>query len=260
MRRSSRQGMYVLIAMVLACVAHGRWAQASQAPPPGPPPTPRAMAPIDLAGTWVSIVNEDWRWRMVTAPQGDFPGIPLNEQGRKVAAAWNPAADGSCLAFGAPALLRMPTRVRISWENDRTLTLETDNGQQTRRFYFDGPAPSGARSLQGRSAAEWQRPLPRPNPFGISAPGAPPAGPGGALKVVTTNLRAGWLRRNGVPFSERATVAEYFDRFPSPDGAEWFVVTTIVDDPVYLAGRFITSSHFRKEPDGSTWNPRPCKP
>jgi len=132
--------------------------------------------------------------------------------------------------------------------------------QQTRRFSFDGPAPSGARSLQGRSVAEWQRPLPRPNPFGISAPGAPPAGPGGALKVVTTNLRAGWLRRNGVPFSERATVTEHFDRFPSPDGAEWFVVTTIVEDPVYLTGRFITSSHFRKEPDGSKWNPRPCEP
>jgi hypothetical protein len=77
---------------------------------------------------------------------------------------------------------------------------------------------------------------------------------------VTTNLRPGWLRRNGVPYSERTTVTEYFDRFPAPDETEWMVVTTIVEDPAYLAGRYITSSHFRREADASQWSPRPCRP
>lgn len=252
----------VRILLVAAALLAGAQvaAQGPGAATPAPPPSPQASAPIDLVGTWVSIVNEDWRWRMVTAPAGDFPGIPLNEQGRKVAAAWDPKTEGSCLAFGAGGLMRMPTRVRISWENDRTLKLETDNGRQTRRFFFDARVAQGARSLQGHSLAEWKRTLSPSNPFGIAIPGGPPGGPGGALKVVTTNLRAGWLRRNGVPYSERAVVAEYFDRFPSPDGTEWFTVTTIVEDPVYLADRFITSSHFRREPDASKWTPRPCRP
>jgi hypothetical protein len=234
-------------------------AQGPPGAPAAPPPSPQASAPLDLTGYWVAIVNEDWRWRMVTPPQGDFPGIPLNEQGRKVAMAWNPETDGSCLAFGAAALLRMPTRMRITWENERTLKLETDNGQQTRRFHFDARAAQGPRSLQGNSVAEWRRTLAPSNPFGINAPGGPPGGPGGSLKVVTTNLRAAWLRRNGVPYSERAVVTEHFDRFPAPDGSEWLAVTTVVEDPMYLLSRFVTSSHFRREPDGSKWSPRPCR-
>jgi hypothetical protein len=78
--------------------------------------------------------------------------------------------------------------------------------------------------------------------------------------VVTTSLSGGWLRRNGVPYSARTTVTEYFDRFAVADGTEWFVVTTHVADPEYLQSRFVTSSHFRREADGSRWNPRPCKP
>lgn len=234
----------------------------------GPPQTPRAAAPIDLTGQWVSIVNEDWRWRMVTAAKGDFPGIPLNPAGRQIADAWDPGTDGSCRAFGAAGLLRMPTRVRISWSDDTTLKVETDNGQQTRLLTFTSRPVRGA-SLQGSSVAEWKRTLPPSNPFlGFAFGGGPPPSSGGSLKVVTTNLSGGWLRRNGVPYSARATVTEYFDRFPGPDGGdpstgsgqEWFVVTTTVEDPEYLLTRFVTSSHFRREPDESKWNPRPCKP
>jgi hypothetical protein len=228
--------------------------------PGEPPPTPRASAAIDLTGVWVAIVNEDWRWRMITAPRGDFPGIPLTPAGREIAMAWDPKTDGSCKAFGAAGLLRMPTRVRISWADDMTLKVETDNGQQTRLLSFDRARRAGAPSLQGHSVAEWQRTLAPGNPFGINLPGGPPPPPGGSLKVVTTNLSGGWLRRNGVPYSARATVTEYFDRFPGPDGAEWFTVTTQVVDPEYLFGRFVTSSHFRREPDASKWSPKPCKP
>jgi hypothetical protein len=240
--------------MLLAATAHAF----AQQPAPPAPRAPRDSAAIDLTGTWVSIVNEDWRWRMVTPPVGDFPGIPLNPAGLKIAKAWDPARDGSCLAFGAAGLLRMPTRVRITWETDRTLTLETDNGQQTRRLVFGQAAPPSTRTLQGQSAAEWIPTLPPSNPFGLAFPGGPPR-PGGSLKVVTTNLSGGWLRRNGVPYSENAVVTEYFDRFPVPNGGEWFVVTTVVDDPAYLLRSFVTSSHFRREPDDSKWSPRPCR-
>jgi len=225
--------------------------------PLGPPPSPQAGAPIDLTGYWVSIVNEDWRWRMVTPPVGDFPGIPLNPAAQKVARSWNPSTDGSCQAFGAAALLRMPMRVHITWENDRTLKIETDNGQQTRLLRFDPQGAPKPRSLQGDSLAVWERPVRGRGGFGPPPPGPPP--PGGTLKVVTTNLSGGWLRRNGVPYSENATVTEYFDRFPVPNDGEWFSVTTTVEDPTYLINRFVTSSHFRREADGSKWAPKPCR-
>ena len=249
------------VAVVAAVVMSWTAPAAAQFPPRGggPPATPRASAPIDLTGVWVSIVNEDWRWRMITAPRGDFPGLPLSPAGRQIAMAWDPKTDGSCQAFGAAALMRMPTRVRISWADDTTLKLETDNGQQTRLLHFGaGPGP-GAPSLQGDSAAAWQRTLPPNNPFGINFPGGPPPPPGGSLRVVTTNLSGGWLRRNGVPYSAKTTVTEFFDRFPVPDGSEWFVVTTQVVDSEYLLGRLVTSSHFRREPDASKWAPKPCR-
>jgi hypothetical protein len=256
----ARCGALLIGAVVTASTAQ---LPAQQFPPRGggPPPTPRASAPIDLTGTWVSIVNEDWRWRMITAPRGDFPGLPLSPAGREIAMAWDPKTDGSCKAFGAAALLRMPTRVRISWADDTTLKIETDNGQQTRLLRFGASGrPAPRPSLQGDSVAEWQRTLAPNNPFGINFPGGPPPPPGGSLRVATTNLTGGWLRRNGVPYSARTTVTEFFDRFAAPDKAEWFVVTTQVVDPEYLLGRHVTSSHFRREPDGSKWKPTPCKP
>jgi len=249
--------------VVVAAAVVMSWAAQSAAQFPqrggGPPLTPRASAPIDLTGVWVSIVNEDWRWRMITAPRGDFPGLPLSPAGREIAMAWDPKTDGSCKAFGAAAVMRMPTRVRISWADDVTLKIETDNGQQTRLLHFGAGRPPGAPSLQGDSAADWQRTLPPNNPFGINFPGGPPPPPGGSLRVVTTNLSGGWLRRNGVPYSAKTTVTEFFDRFPVPDGSEWFVVTTQVVDPEYLLGRLVTSSHFRREPDASKWTPKPCR-
>ncbi len=234
-------------ALVLALLGVSAGAQPPNA---GPPPSPRAAAPLDFTGQWVAIVNEDWRWRMMTPPKGDYPGIPLNAEGRKVAEAWDPAEDGSCKAYGAPGLMRMPTRLRIRWDGDDVIEIRTDAGRQIRRLEFAPSAP-GARSLQGVSAAEWVRP-----PVVGRRPVAPE---GGYLKVVTTNLGPGWLRKNGVPYSEDTVLTEYFDRFKGPDGSEWLMVTAVVEDPKYLAGRFITSSHFRREPQGGKWDPQACK-
>ena len=219
--------------------------------PPQAPPTPRAAAPVDLTGTWVSIVTEDWRWRMVTPAKGDVSSVPVNAEGRKIAESWDPATDGSCRAYGAAAIMRMPGRLRISWENDTTLKVETDAGQQTRILSFDAARAAGAPSLQGHSVASWERP-----PAGRGGPAPLAWAP---LKVVTRNLTGGWLRKNGVPFSANATVAEYFLRHSEGEAGEWLTVTTIVEDPTYLAQPFITSSGFRKEPDNSKWNPVPCK-
>jgi hypothetical protein len=220
--------------------------------PPAPPPTPQAGAPIDLTGYWVSVVTEDWRWRMVTPPKGDFASVPLNPEGTKVANSWDPATDGSCLAYGAAGVMREPTRLHITWENDRTLKIETDAGVQTRRLQFGTTQAPAQRSLQGYSVAEWEI-------AGAGGRGAPTGPRRGNLKVTTTMMSGGWLRKNGVPYSENATVTEYYDRFPAPNGDEWFAVTTIVSDPKYLTQDFVTSTHFKKEADGAKWAPKPCK-
>ena len=235
---------------------------------PAAPQTPQASAPIDVSGYWVSIVNEDWRWRMVTPPKGDYASVPISPEGRKVADTWDTSKDGSCLAFGAAGLMRLPTRLHITWENENTLKIDTDNGQQTRRLAFNkSTAPPAAKSLQGFSVAEWERPAAAGRGGGGGGGGgqgapaaAPPAPRFGNLKVVTTQLSGGWLRRNGVPYSEDTTLTEFFDRFAAPDGSEWLVVTTVVNDPKYLAQEFVTSTHFRREPNAAKWDPTPCKP
>ncbi|MGB7217223.1 MAG: hypothetical protein WBD07_00305, partial [Vicinamibacterales bacterium] len=90
------------------------------------------------------------------------------------------------------------------------------------------------------------------------AAAAPAFGTGGMMAVIT-NLTAGYLRKNGIPYSENAVVTEYFDRVPGPGNEQWLVIKTIVDDPAYLAQAYITSSHFKLEPDGSKWKPTPCE-
>jgi hypothetical protein len=222
-------------------------------PPPQPPQSGRDSAPIDLTGQWVSIVTEDWRFRMVVPPKGDFPGLPLNGAARTVADAWDPGKDeaegNACKSYGAAAIMRVPGRIRISWADENTLKIETDAGRQTRllRFGDTSPAP-GAPTWQGASKAEW------------ILHGGGRRGPvvNGSLKVVTTGMKAGYLRKNGVPYSADAKVTEYYDLLHEPNGSDWLVVKTIVEDPVYLTDEFITSSNFRRETDRSGWNPQPC--
>ena len=236
-----------LLALGSVAGAQGRGGQG------GPAPTPRAAAPIDLTGTWVSVVTEDWRWRMVTPPKGDFPSVPLNAEARKVAEAWDPARDTAageqCKSYGAGNIMRQPGRVRFSWENDTTLKVETEAGTQTRLFTF-GPAQPlpDERTWQGVSRAQWQI-------AGRRGGGGPRAG---SLTVVTTNLRPGYLQKNGVPYSEEARVTEYFNVTSEPNGDTWLVVTTLVEDPRYLNTRYVRSSHFKKVTD-ATWTPTACE-
>lgn len=214
----------------------------------------------DLTGYWVSLVTEDWRWRMMTPPKGDYPSIPLNAEGRRVADAWDPSketADDRCKAYGAGNIMRVPTRLHITWDNENMLKVETDAGQQTRRFSFgQRPAVASASAsdggLQGVSVAAWEYAGGRGPREGGPVPKA-------QLKVVTTGMRPGFLQRNGVPYSGNASVTEYFSRVDESNGDAYLIVTTIVEDPQYLNMRYARSSHFKREADGSKWKPSPCE-
>jgi hypothetical protein len=211
-------------------------------PPVGPTPTAKASAPVDLTGYWVAFVTEDWRFRMITPRKGDYQPVPMTPEARKVADAWDPAADeaagNQCKSYGAGAIMRLAARFHITWQDDNTLRVDSDAGTQTRLLRFNPPASPGERTWQGDSIAQWDRPA--------------------SLKVTTTNMRSGYLRKNGVPYSESAVLTEYFDAAPIPGGGQVLLVTAIVDDPQFLRQPFTTSSQFKKEADGSKWDPQPC--
>jgi hypothetical protein len=243
----------LLLFAVFAAVAIGGVAQQRGGGPAAR--SARDAAPIDLTGYWVSYVTENWRYRMVTPPKGEYRRIPSSPAAVPIINAWDPAADeragNQCRSYGAAAIMSVPGRLHITWQDASTLRIETDAGMQTRLFHFSpGASTAGsptARSWQGDSTATWE-----------PAPGGNAGGGGGSLRVVTTNLRAGYLRKNGVPYSERATVTENFDVATLADGSKLLLVTTVVEDPVYLTGQYVVSPHFKKEADGSKWDPMPC--
>jgi hypothetical protein len=215
----------------------------------GPAASARQAAPIDFTGYWVSVITEDWKYRMVVPKKGVFDAVPLSPEGRKVGDSWDPARDEAageqCRAYGAPAIMRMPGRLNISWQDDSTLKIDTDAGTQTRLFRFgNAPAPAEP-TWQGHSLAQWQ----------IAGAGNARTG---SLKIVTSNLRPGYVRKNGAPYSNRAVVTEYWDLHTMPNGDRWLTVTTKVDDPVYFTRAWVTSSDFKKLPGAAGWNPAPC--
>lgn len=276
-------------------------AQGPSAVQPHAPPSAQQAAIFDLTGYWVSVITEDWRWRMMTPSKGDYASVPLNPAGRKVADQFDPSLYGGanyhtsqiidCRAFGAAGLMRMPIRLHIRWQDANDLSLETDRGEQTRELHFVpgqpyetleqpvtaetaeaqvAPAKRGAPSLQGYSIAVWeqayrfdansfQRGPPANDRGGLGRVAVNITQPGGDLAVVTDNLKAGWLRRNGVPYGSRTRLIEHFQPFQDPTGAQWFDVTSEVDDAEYLTAPFVTSSDFEKESAATKWAPRPCK-
>src|SRR4051812_36554316 len=235
-------------AIALVCVLAAATASAQRGRGRGAPASPREGAAIDLTGYWVSVISEDWKFRMVTPKKGVYDSLTLNAEGRRVADTWDPAKDEAageqCRAYGAANVMRIPGRLHITWQDDSTLKIETDAGTQTRLLHFTD-SPAGDASWQGHSVAEWER-----------APGR--GAQGGNLKVITTNLKPGYVRKNGAPYSAKTTVTEYFDRNTMPNGDVWFTVTTKVDDPVYARGTYLTTTDFKKLPDAAGWTPSPC--
>ena len=262
--------MHTRLVAVLAISAAFLFAQGVPPPsgigaPPGPqaPKSGQAAAPVDFTGYWVSVVSEDWRWRMVTPIKGDFASIPLNNEGRAIGNAWDPAKDTAageqCKSYGAPAIMRVPGRSHMSWADENTLKIETDAGTQTRLLHFTGKPPQGGeKTWQGYSVANWERPVRGSGAPGFGLGATREGAHGKALEVVTTQLRAGYLRKNGPPYSENTVLKEYYDLHKERNGDTWFTVTTVVEDPKYLTEPFVTSTDFKKIPDGAGWSPSPC--
>lgn len=252
---------------LLVCLTLANTAAFAQPPAGFQPPVPRSpreSAQVDITGNWVALVTEDWLWRMVTPPAGDVTSVPVNPRGRQAANAWNleqDVANGeTCRAFGAAGLMRLPLRLQVTWEDDNTLRIDTDAGEQTRLLHFTADAAAATeRSWQGHSVAAWTRPV---GGFDLrtvfGSPNDAPKGPiKASLKVVTDQLRPGYLRKNGVPYSEQTQLTEYFSTVTA-GGNAYLAVLSVVRDPVYLNGAFVTSSQFKKEADDSNWNPSPC--
>jgi hypothetical protein len=242
---------------------------------PAAPRTAQSLGPIDVTGTYVSVIVDEWRFR-VSPQKGDVLYMPLNAEARKIAAAWDPdkdeAAGQACKAYGAVGVMQRPGRIRISWADGNTLKFEADSGTQTRTFSF-AALPQGAPSLQGQSVAGWQGVggvmldlgglgfvpgLVANAAGGAGARRGAPTPKGGALKVVTTNMLPGYLRKNGVPYSEKAVLTEYFNVLTGQQNDQYLVVTAFVEDPTYLAQPFIRTYQFKKQADNAGWAPTPC--
>jgi hypothetical protein len=146
--------------------------------------------------------------------------------------------------------MNLPTHLRIAWQDDNTLRVDTDYGTQTRLLHFGNRTPPEPRkrSWQGNSVAVWASRR--------GGRGGPPSAR--YLRITTTDLLSGYLRKNGVPYGESASLLEYVDLFREPNGAAMIVWTAVVDDPVNLETPYIISSQFKKQPDGSAWDPTPC--
>jgi len=259
------------------------------AEPPRPeeqkPPTPQSWAQFDPTGYWVSVVTEDWRYRMITAPKGDVGSVPANEDARKASKDWDVTKDTQagqqCKAFGAAGIVRQPGRLHITWADEKTLRIEFEAGTQTRLLHFKAypypmgftggetpvqlrrfEAPTEAPSLQGYSVAAWKKYFDGRGFAGMGTGGGmgiPMTGQSGALMSITTRLLPGYLQSNGVPYSEDTVLTEYFNRLRLPHNEDWLVVTSVVEDPKYLYEPYITSTHFKREADGSKWHPTPCQ-
>lgn len=247
---ASRRHVVIQAAAVMAvllAMPTGVHAQRGGAQPPRPG---RAAAAIDLTGYWVAEITEDWRWRMVTPAKGDYQSIPITPAAEKIADAWDPARDEAageqCRSYGAPGLMRAPTRLHITWLDDDTLKVEADHGMQARLLRFGTwRSPGGPPTWQGESVARWDRPQGR-------------GAQGGTLVVETTRLRPGYLRKNGVPYSADTRMTEYWDLIAEPSGDQRILLLVIVEDPIYLQQPWIVPVHFKKEADGAKWDPMPC--
>ena len=284
MRYTKAQKLLLVMVAAPALVLAQQGGRGGGRGPAGPPPTGKSQAPWDITGYWVSEIVDEWRFR-VSPIKGDILYMPLNPEARRIANAWDPAkdeADGNqCKAYGAVGVMQRPGRLHITWADDNTLKIESDAGTQTRLLHFvptgaqpqpdamtlppastatpqyRGAAAAGPASWQGYSVATWEGPG-----FGGGRGGfgARPAGPPktGTIKVVTTNLKPGYLRKNGVPYSDKAVLTEFFNGLDGQQNDHYFAVTAMVDDPTYLTGPFVRTYQFKKQADGSGWEPTPC--
>ena len=188
-----------------------------------------------------------------------YASVPLNDEGRRVADQWDPATGRRVrrvrrrrAAAHADAAAHSLGRRRAARDRDRCRPADTPSrlrragGRRARARCKGSRRPSGSHRRDRRAG------------LGSPAPAAAPRGAGGYLDVKTTNLLPAGCAATACRTARTPCVTEYFARFAAPNGDEWLMVTTIVDDPRYLTQRFVTSSHFRRETEGGKWNPQAC--
>ena len=198
-------------------------------------PTP-AFAQRDLSGNWTALYHEDQPHRIPGPELGDYTGIPLNDAGRLKADSWDASIltlrEHQAKPHPSTYSLRGPANIRITRQLD-PVTQETIGyelfgtfGQATRLIWLDGrphPPEYALHTWAGFSTARWD---------------------GNSLDVVTSHLKVGWLQRNGVAHSDRATMTERFIRH-----GNYLTVVSIVDDPIYLEEPFIRTTNWVLNPD-----------
>ena len=257
---SGRSRVLTVLCLVVGGAFSSAYCSGAESGAPPATKSARAMAPVDFTGYWVSVVTQDWRFRMAVPGKGEYAGIPINERAKAAADAFDgdkeEKAGHACDAYGAGMVMRNPGRLHITWADENTLRVESDAGQQIRLLRFGPPQGTVEPSRQGRSTAKWQI-------HKIVAPFGPPivipgAKDQGYLQVSTDSLLPGLLRKNGVPYGSKASMNEYWEVHAMPEGRQLLVLSARFSDPEYLREDYMVNPIFEKESDGSKWSPTPC--
>jgi hypothetical protein len=197
--------------------------------------------PIDLEGVWAPLIHEDATLRGPGPAKGDYAGLPINAEARRVADAWDPGEqlddENQCRSHTAVYMMRSPFKFEII-HSDNMLVLTSESFEQVRTVYLDGrehhPKES-PKTRMGDSIGWWE---------------------GDTLVVETTNMERGYIERNGVPHSEDAVLTEYFTRQSGSFG-DLLTIVQVVEDPQYLSQALVRSISFRRVPEGKL-EPYPC--
>lgn len=207
----------------------------------------RASPGLDLSGNWAPLIHEDQPERIPGPELANYLGLPITEGARVFAESWNASRltlpEHQCQVHVASYIYRGPLNLRIWEEKDpqsqRVIAIRQyiSTYEQNRTIWMDNrphPSPNAAHTWMGFSTGKWE---------------------GNVLTVYTTHIKQGWVRRNGLPQSDQATLVEHFIRH-----GNYLTHVSIVTDPIYLTEPLIKSQDFALQPqEGQNWL-YPCEP
>jgi len=240
LKRTSMKRWNGLVLVALLGVAAALSVPVAGQAPQSAAPAPAAPA-IDLGGYWSPVMHEDAMERGAGSELADYGGFALNEAGRLWALSYDPSRvtlqHHQCDAYVAPYQMRAIGNFRVWEERDpvnQRLTAIHVWGQTTeghRVIWMDGrphPAPWAPHTFRGFSTGRFV---------------------GNALVVQTTHMKQGWLRRNGTPQSDQATMTDFFVRH-----GDHLTDVTVVNDPVFLTDPEVRSNDYSRQPvDHGAW-------
>ena len=207
-----------------------------------------AFAQVDLSGTWASRLHEDWMERWPGPDAGDLTGLPINAAAVARAQSYSPSMlalpERQCLFYG-PSYTQIGPFGLVIWAEadpvDGDVVAWKTSGavdKTPRTIWMDGrshPSPSAGHTFSGFSTGRWE---------------------GATLVVTTTQMKAGPLRRNGVPTSDEAVMTEHIARYE-----DTLTILSIIDDPVYLEEPYVLSRTYQEDPETViALYPSPCTP